>query len=149
MYYAIKILNCCNLVYFSLIKFPPVVPLIDGPTSVDKEATPSEHDITIVGHHVLPDDFQVQLEPLFKQLLGESTSVATPTIIPPDPVAMETVIAPNMSLQSGGEGGVVGLSVSVVVLLFGSVLFSTLLASLVAIMVTKMTSGKLKEIHQV
>ncbi len=66
---------------------------------------------------------------------------------------METVISPvvsNLSTQGGdNEGGVVSLSVSVIVLMFGTVLFSTLFASLVAVVVAKMTSNSQKEIIQV
>ena len=130
----------------------PLPPLLDGPVDSDKQTTPTERNqIANIGHYLLPDDIEVQLEPLFQQLgikphetsvLVTSDVVPTETIIPP-------TIVPNSSVHGdSGEVGVVSLSVSVIVLMIGTVVFSTLIASLVAVVVAKLTSSRQKELIQ-
>ena len=130
-------------------------PLIDGPGEGQSETTPpASHEIISIGHYSLPDDIEVVMAPLFKQLeISSKSQDVERTVATSEPIIVETVIlpveSPNISDESGNEGGVVGLSVSVVVLMIGTVMFSTLLASLVAVLVAKVTSNKQKESNQV
>ena len=88
--------------------------------------------------------------PIFKQLeISSKSQDVEHTVATSDPIIVETVIlpveSPNISDEDGNEGGVIGLSVSVIFLIVGAVMFSTLLASLIAVLFAKVTSSGKKE----
>ncbi len=121
--------------------------LLDGP---DNEATPIDQtEITNIGHYCVPDNIEVLLEPIFKKLDNHQQQTQSTSYLTSNMVPMETVITPVLSPTSDNEVGVVNLSTSVVLLMCGTVLFSTLIASLVSVIVAKVTSSKQKEIVQV
>ena len=99
----------------------------------------------------MSDDIEVVMVPIFKQLeISSKSQDVEHTVATSDPIVVETVIlpveSPSISYEDGNKGGVVGLSVSVFVLMVGTVMFSTLLAaSLVAVLVEKVTSSGQKE----
>ena len=123
------------------------MPLLDGP---DNKATPTDQtEMTNIGHYCVPDNIEAILQPIFEKLDNPQQQTQPASYLTSSTVSTETVISPVLSPTSDHEVGVVNLSTSVVLLMCGTVLFSTLVASLVSVMVAKVTSSKQKEIVQV
>lgn len=141
----------------SPFQFPPIfsgLHLIEGPEETPDSTPPvKSHDIVSIGHFPLPDEMNINIEPLIRKLQEEynhriktSSDVVIPTILPgpsevPEPNATPRAHEPNLSDATQSDSGFIsGSSFSIIVLIVSTVVFSSLVASIVAVIVAKTTS---------
>uniref|UniRef100_A0A1X7V6U4 ER membrane protein complex subunit 1 n=1 Tax=Amphimedon queenslandica TaxID=400682 RepID=A0A1X7V6U4_AMPQE len=116
----------------SMQELPLNVPLIDGP---QPQATSLDHP-SFSGHYPLPEDSRIKIEQLLSEKWSQEKYRIGPTVQNKEP--LQVVDGGHID---GPGPDVLGFSFSLLLVVAGTVVFSSLVASVVAVLVTKSTQN--------
>ena len=126
-----------TLFSLSLSQLPLNVPLIDGP---QPQATSLDHP-SFTGHYPLPEDSRIKIEQLLLEKWNQEKYKVESTVQNNEPSQVD-----DGGPVDGPAPDVLGFSFSLLLVVAGTVVFSSLVASVVAVLVTKSTQNVRKSL---